>query len=230
MRVWVDLGLLALADHWKVALGGVTILVVVVVGTLLFGVLGSDTAAADLTPTTSVQPTAVPDAVSTPVPTPVPTSVAKATPTPLPKADPTSSRKLIDPIVLLTNVNVPIHLTGAENIGSLEFVLTYDPSVLEVSGVEAGGLAQSALFDFGTRSPGRLWSGLIDSEGINGDGPIAVVSFKVVGPDASTSLLALENITTYDASSLLDILTNATSGSFTVDGRALTAPTLAFPR
>ena len=226
MRVWVDLGLLALADHWKVVLGGVSILVVVVVGTLLFGVLGSDTAAADLTPTTSVQSTAVPDAVSTPVPTPV----AKVAPTPLPKADPTSSRKLIDPIVLLTNVNVPIHLTGAENIGSLEFVLTYDPAVLEVSGVEAGGLAQSALFDFGTRSPGRLWSGLIDSEGINGDGPIAVVSFKVVGPDASTSLLALENITTYDASSLLDILTNATSGSFTVDGRALTAPTLAFPR
>ena len=226
MRVWVDLGLLALADHWKVALGGVTILVVVVVGTLLFGVLGSDTAAADLTPTTSVQSSAVPDAVSTPVPTPV----AKVAPTPLPKADPTSSRKLIDPIVLLTNVNVPIHLTGAENIGSLEFVLTYDPSVLEVSGVEAGGLAQSALFDFGSRSPGRLWAGLIDSEGINGDGPIAVVSFKVVGPGASTSLLALENITTYDASSLLDILTNATSGSFTVDGRALTAPTLAFPR
>jgi len=226
MRVWVDLGLLALADHWKVALGGVSILVVVVVGTLLFGVLGSDTAAADLTPTTSVQPTAVPDAVSTPVPTPV----AKVAPTPLPKADPTSSRKLIDPIVLLTNVNVPIHLTGAENIGSLEFVLTYDPSVLEMSGVEAGGLAQSALFDFGTRSPGRLWAGLIDSEGINGDGPIAVVSFKVVGPGASTSLLALENITTYDAGSLLDILTNATSGSFTVDGRALTAPTLAFPR
>ena len=226
MRVWVDLGLLALADHWKVALGGVTILVVVVVGTLLFGVLGSDTAAADLTPTTSVQATAVPDAVSTPVPTPV----AKVAPTPLPKEDPTSSRKLIDPIVLLTNVNVPIHLTGAENIGSLEFVLTYDPSVLEVSGVEAGGLAQSALFDFGTRNPGRLWAGLIDNEGINGDGPIAVVSFKVVGPGASTSLLALENITTYDASSLLDILTNATSGSFTVDGRALTAPTLAFPR
>ena len=226
MRVWVDLGLLALADHWKVVLGGVSILVVVVVGTLLFGVLGSDTAAADLTPTTSVQPTAVPDTVSTPVPTPV----AKLAPTPLPKANPTSSRKMIDPIVLLTNVNVPIHLTGAENIGSLEFVLTYDPSVLEVSGVEAGGLAQSALFDFGTRSPGRLWSGLIDSEGINGDGPIAVVSFKVVGPDASTSLLALENITTYDASSLLDILTNATSGSFTVDGRALTAPTLAFHR
>ena len=226
MRVWVDLGLLALADHWKVALGGVTILVVVVVGTLLFGVLGSDTAAADLTPTTSVQATAVPDAVSTPVPTPV----AKVAPTPLPKEDPTSSRKLIDPIVLLTNVNVPIHLTGAENIGSLEFVLTYDPSVLEMSGVEAGGLAQSALFDFGTRNPGRLWAGLIDNEGINGDGPIAVVSFKVVGPGASTSLLALENITTYDASSLLDILTNATSGSFTVDGRALTAPTLAFPR
>ena len=226
MRVWVDLGLLALADHWKVALGGATILIVVVVGTLLFGVLGSDTAAAYQTSTTAPKPTAVPDAVSTQVPTPV----EKVAPTPSLKADPTPSPKLIDPIVLPTSVNVPIYLTGAENIGSLEFVLAYDPSVLEVAGVEAGGLAQSALFDYGTRSPGRLWAGLIDSDGINGDGPVAVVSFKVIGPGASTSPLALENVTTYDASSLLDILTNATSGSFTVDGQALSAPTLAFPR
>ena len=226
MRVWVDLGLLALADHWKVALGGVTVLVVVVVGTLFFGILGSDTAAADLTPTTVVDPTEVPDDVSTTAPTPV----AKVAPTPMPKADPTPSPKLIDPIVLPASINVPIYLTGAENIGSLEFVLAYDPSVLEVSGVEAGDLAQGALFDFGPRSPGRLWAGLIDSDGINGNGPAAVVSFKVIGPSVSTSPLALENVTTYDASSLLDILTTATSGSFMVDGRALNAPTLAFPR
>jgi hypothetical protein len=86
------------------------------------------------------------------------------------------------------------------------------------------------LFDFGTREPGRLWAGLIDTDGINGDGPVAVVSFKVIGPGSSASQLTLENVSTYDARSLLDILTDATSGSFTVDGLALTGPALAFPR
>jgi hypothetical protein len=133
-------------------------------------------------------------------------------------------------VVLASTVNVPIYLTGAKNVGSLEFVLTYDPTVLEVSEVEAGGLAQNSLFDFGVRVPGRLWAGLIDTDGINGDGPVAVVSFKVIGPGSSTSRLTLENVSTYDARSLLDILTDATSGNFTVDGPTLTSPVLAFPR
>jgi len=222
MRVWLDLALIGLADHWKWAVGGVTVLVVVVIGTLFFGILGSDTAAADLTPTATVKPTAIPD------PTPIPELIVA--PTQSPTVVPTSVPELTDAVVLPSIVNVPIYLTDAKNIGSLEFVLTYDPSVLEVSDVEAGGLAQNALFDFGTRDMGRLWAGMIDSDGINGDGPVAVVSFKVIGPGASTSPLTLEKVFTYDASSLLDILTNATSGSFTVESQALNAPTLAFPR
>jgi len=218
--------LIGLSDHWKWALGAVAVLVVVVTGTLFFGILGSDTAAADLTPTTTVKPTAVPDAISDP--TPIPDVIVA--PTQSPTVVPTSAPELTVAVMLPASVNVPIYLTDAKNIGSLEFVLNYDASVLEVSGVEAGGLAQNALFDFGTRGVGRLWAGMIDSDGINGDGPVAVVSFKIIGPGASASRLTLENIFTYDASSLLDILTNATSGSFTVESQALTAPTLAFPR
>ena len=226
MRIWLDIALISLSDHWKWAVGAVIVLVVVVVGTLFLGFLGSDTAAADPAPAVILEPTAIPDATSTPIPTSAPEVVPTRSPTPVP----TPSPQPADPVVLPSRVNVPIYLTGAKNVGSLEFVLTYDPSVLEVSGVEAGGLARNALFDFGTRDSGRLWAGLIDSDGINGDGPVAVVIFKVIGPGSSFSRLTLENVYTYDASSLLDILTDATSGSFTVDGLALTAPTLAFPR
>lgn len=226
MRFWLDIGLIALSDHWKWALGAATILVVVVVGTLFLGVLGSDTAAADPAPSTILQPTAVPDAI----PTPIPTSPPKVIATKSPVAVPTLAPVLADPEVLPSTVNVPIYLTDAKNVGSLEFVFTYDPLVLEVADVEAGGLAQNSLFDFGTRQPGRLWLGIIDTDGINGDGPVAVVSFKAIGPGSGASRLTLENVSTYDATSLLDILTDATSGSFTIKGLALTAPTLSFPR
>ncbi len=226
MRFWLEMGLIALSDHWKWAVGAATVLLMVVIGTLFLGVLRSDTAEAGPAPSVILEPTAIPDEVSTPIPTSPPKVVATRSPT----AVPTLSPQLADPVVLASTVNVPIYLTGAKNVGSLEFVLTYDPTVLEVSEVEAGGLAQNSLFDFGVRVPGRLWAGLIDTDGINGDGPVAVVSFKVIGPGSSTSRLTLENVSTYDARSLLDILTDATSGNFTVDGPTLTSPVLAFPR
>ena len=163
---------------------------------------------------------------SSPISTLPPEVVATKSPT----AVPTLSPQVTDPVVLPSTINVPIFLTGAKNVGSLEFVLTYDPTVLEVSDVEAGGLAQSSLFDFGTREPGRLWAGLIDADGISGDGPAAVVSFNVIGTGSSASWLTLENVSTYDASSLLDILTDTRAGNFTVEGLALSAPALAFPR
>ena len=226
MRIWLDIALIAFSDHWKWAVGAVAVLVALVAGTLFLGILGRDTAAAELTPAAFLDPAAAPHATLTPIPAsdtkPVPAPSPTAVPTPIPDSDAI--------LVLPSIVNVPIYLTGAKNVGSLEFILTYDPSVLEVSGVEAGGLARNALFDFGPREPGRLWAGLIDSDGINGDGPVAVVSFRVIGPGSSASRLNLESIYTYDASSLLDILSDATSGSFTVEGHALTAPALAFPR
>ncbi len=226
MRFWLEMGLFALSDHWKWAVGAATVFLVVVVGTLFLVVLRSDTAEAGPAPSVILEPTATPDEASTPIPTSPPKVIATRSPT----AVPTLSPQLADPVVLPSTVNVPIYLAGAKNVGSLEFVLTYDPTVLEVSDVEAGGLAQNSLFDFGVRVPGRLWAGLIDTDGINGDGPLAVVSFKVIGPGSSASQLTLENVATYDARSLLDILADATSGSFTVDGPTLTAPVLAFPR
>ena len=226
MRFWLEMGLIALSDHWKWAVGAATVLLMVVIGTLFLGVLRSDTAEAGPAPSVILEPTAIPDEVSTPIPTSPPDVVSTRSPT----AVPTLSPQAADPVVLASTVNVPIYLTGAKNVGSLEFVLAYDPTVLEVSEVEAGGLAQNSLFDFGVRVPGRLWAGLIDTDGINGDGPVAVVSFKVIGPGSSTSRLTLENVSTYDARSLLDILTDATSGNFTVDGPTLTSPVLAFPR
>ena len=119
-------------------------------------------------------------------------------------------------------------MEGAANLGSLEFVLVYEPDVLEVTNVRKGSLSSRALLESSIRTPGLVWTGLIDANGINGDGPAAVITFEIVGDDGSITALTLENVVAYDASTLLDIITTSTGGNFVVQDRSLVAPTLRF--
>ncbi|MCH7605917.1 MAG: hypothetical protein IH962_02070 [Chloroflexi bacterium] len=223
MRVWLDMVFLALAATWKWLLVLGVIVVLVTGGLFAAGVFAGSPPepgeSAQLAPvaTPAVAPTATPVPVPTATQAPVATAtVAPAAPTPTP--------------VVRTKIDVPVNLTGARNLGSLEFVLVYEPSVLEFAEVKTGSLARDALIDFGTRTKGRLWAGLIDANGINGDGPVAIISFNVVGPGLTGSPLSLESVYAYDASTLLDVLTESSPGSFAGEGRSVTTPSLSFPR
>jgi len=119
-------------------------------------------------------------------------------------------------------MNVPVNATGASNVGSLEFELVYDSTVLQAVGVEKGTLAGNAMMDFATARPGRVWVGIVDSNGISGNGSLVVVSFREVGQGAATGQLTLENIEAYDAQTLIDIITQATPGNLS------TPPTIVF--
>ena len=112
MRFWLEMGLFALSDHWKWAVGAATVFLVVVVGTLFLVVLRSDTAEAGPAPSVILEPTATPDEASTPIPTSPPKVIATRSPT----AVPTLSPQLADPVLLPSTVNVPIYLTGAKNV------------------------------------------------------------------------------------------------------------------
>jgi hypothetical protein len=70
--------------------------------------------------------------------------------------------------------------------------------------------------------------GMIDVNGMNGDGPVAVITFTIVGDMESASSLTLQNVTAHDATTLLDIITEASAGNFSVEDYALTAPSLEF--
>ena len=71
--------------------------------------------------------------VSTPTPAPTATVAPTAQPTPVPQPSPTVSVP-----ASLEQTQVPVMLQGADNVGSLEFVLTYDATVLEAELVEPG--------------------------------------------------------------------------------------------
>lgn len=224
MRLWMDVVFLTLAASWKWLLAVAGAIVLVVSGLFIAGVFSGDSEASASAPAVLLEATAVPVATATPMPTAIPTIVPRATAVPEPRSTILPAPTLVLPL----RVEVPVYLSGANNIGSLEFVLVYEPTVLEIANVEPGPLARNALVEFGARTSGRLWAGLIDTNGLHGDGPVAIVTFNVIGQQSSSSALRLENVLAYNASSLLDVLTEASAGNFVVEGQVVTAPALTF--
>ena len=204
MRWILEVAYIGIATSWKWLLGS-TAVIAALVGILFgVGVLGGGGEAG----TTDNTPLA---ASPTPTPAAGPSPAQVVTPTATPQPTVTPAAKFI---------SVPILATRANNVGSLEFVLVYDPAKLELAQVERGLLSGDALIDSSSPGPGRLWAGIIDINGMDGSGPVAVVKFKVRDNVGGTMPLSLESISAYDANTLVDILTTTTPGEFT--GAALT--------
>jgi len=121
-------------------------------------------------------------------------------------------------------MEVAVNSRGASNVGSLEFEMVYDSTVLEAVSVQKGTLAGNAMLDFSVDRPGRVWVGMVDSNGISGDGSLVIVSFQAVGASERTSPLSLENIGAHNATTLIDIVTEAAAGNLD------TPPTITFVR
>lgn len=209
MRWVLEVGFIALSTSWKWLLGvlvGVGALMGVLVGVGVIGGGSSDEPAPQVVAPTPV-PTPRPTATR-PAPTPAPTSVPEPTtpptrtaPTPLPVVPDTATMQVL--------------AAEADNIGSLEFVLVYDTDVWELADVEPGSLASNALVDTNFTSPGRLWTAIIDPNGITGDGPLAVLTFNRLGDANGPVAVTLQSVSAYNADTLVDVLTDATPGRLT---------------
>ena len=171
-------------------------------------------------PTAMPLPTQTPMPTSTPEPTPVPTSAPPATATPEPLIEPTPAAPQV--------VQVPINLKGAYQVGSLEFVLNYEPSLLEVTGVAKGDLAGDAIIESLVSTPGKVWIAMIAAGGVTGDGSVAVVSFRLLKGKSANSTLLLENVSSYNASTLLDLLSSSSPGLLVMNDGSYTPPVVTF--
>ena len=216
MRWVLEVGFIALSTSWKWLLGavvGVGALVGVLFGVGVIGGGGPDEPAPQVvapTPIPTPQPTFTPRPPATPLPTKAlaPTATATATPN------------------LPSTVTMQVLAVEANNIGSLEFVLVYDTNAWELSKVEAGSLTSTALVDTHFPSPGRLWAGIIDPEGITGDGPLVVLTFNRLGSGNGPVPVTLEAVSAYDADTLVDVITDTTPGQLTTS--ASISPILTF--
>lgn len=114
-----------------------------------------------------------------------------------------------------STVQVPIRLDNASNIGSMNFVLTYNPQVLKVNKVDGGSLVSGALFTPNYKSPPQVNFGLASSAGINGSGTVAYIEFQVIGAAGSSSPLTISGVNTTDTSGKTVTLTTS-NGTVTV--------------
>ena len=239
MKWWLTVALYFVSTYWRRLLlfGGVAAIMAVGVIVLVMVVgRGSD-------PVEAAQSTAEPRTVvevepkeaSAPVvSTKAPIRVVKPTLAPSdtiaePAKGPVHTRTPAPTAVAAPpRIEVPVLLSRAQNVGSLEFVLVYEPQLLKLVEVKRGELAGESLIDSGSRMPGRVWTALINTEGITGDGAVAVFTFDVLGSEATEGPLEIQNVYAHDAASLLDLLAETSQGEVVVDGLEVTSPGLNF--
>lgn len=125
-------------------------------------------------------------------------------------------------------VKVPIMVKEAKQVGSLELLMTYDPTVLKATKVEKGVLANNAMMEFSIDKPGRVWIGIIDAQGMNGNGSIALIHLQAVSKNNENTPLITEKIEAYNSETLLDIITKVSSGSVAPKDHSVTAPIIDF--
>ena len=165
MRWMLEVAYIGVITSWKWLLGS-TAVIAVLVGTLFaVGVLGGGEEGATGATPQAASPTPTPAAGPDPGLRP---QVLSPTPTPQPTV-----------VTAAKFISIPILATRAKNVGSLEFVLVYDPAKLEFAQLERGLLAGDALIDSSPPGPGRLWAGIIDINGVDGRGPVAIGKFNV---------------------------------------------------
>ena len=117
------------------------------------------------------------------------------------------------------DAEVPISVKGASGIGAMQFVLSYDSSLLTVTEVVRGSLlGGDALLEFNADQPGRLAIAIVALEHIQGDGPIALARFSVEGEKGTSSPLELSQARAWEGESRVEALVNVEAGVLTIVG------------
>ena len=268
----MDVCLIFISNYWRRLLllgGALTLVIVAVVVSVIYIGRDSNTAEASgvqppATPVVEIKPTAAPVVrAATPTPTtvptkaPVPTLVPTVAPTQAPTPETEPVPQTTPAVVEPDRIEVPVTLSNARSVGSLEFVLVYNPEVLELLEVEKGKLAGNSLIDSSSHTPGRVWTALINPQGISGNGEVARFTFEVIAPgttgsestvsgsresgpaadaglnvaadtESFDSVLRLESVSAYGAATLLDLLAEPAAGGFTREGLDVKTPVVAF--
>jgi len=133
-------------------------------------------------------------------------------------------------------VVLAVNMSGAANIGSIQYSLTYDPQILTLtSQPERGSLLPNSMITYNYATPGRITVGIVDNDGINGAGSLTTIRVNTTGSPKEKTALTLDVTEVKNASDFSDVPCMVTSGSFVVGGSlenitvTLSAPTTTVP-
>ncbi len=233
MRWFLDIAVIFVTTYWKWLLP-VVIAVVIVIILAALGVFGGGDAEDQgpftpvvPLPTATPRPTATPAPTATLVPAPTPTPAPTLVPTVAPTPEPTAT-----PVPTATPTHVAatadVLLQDAQGVGSLEFVLVFDPEALDLQRIGPGDLGNDARMETAVVSPGRLWVTFLTVDGISGSGPVVSLTFNVsTGADAPAAI-SIEEVSAFHADTLLDLPIKVVQGSVGVGPTDSSHPTLIF--
>lgn len=117
-------------------------------------------------------------------------------------------------------IKVPISLKGVDNFGSMNFQILYDPTVLAVDLVEIGDLVRGTQFQSNSDEDGVISFGLVVGRGSISDGPVAHVTFSVIGSDGESTDLILSKLFATDSLGTI-LRLNRQDGEVVIETRRL---------
>ncbi|NQT85938.1 hypothetical protein HQ560_04190 [bacterium] len=89
---------------------------------------------------------------------------------------------------------VPIAVKEADGAGGIQFDVVYDSAALKPVSAKLGKRAKGSSFEHNLDRNGRVAIVIVNMQGIEGDGPVAEITFERVGKaqDTEVSLAALK--------------------------------------
>jgi len=112
--------------------------------------------------------------------------------------------------VLDNTVQVPINIKDAVDVASLDIIVKYDESALDASEVDNGSLTSNSILFNNTDVQGEVRIGLIDLQGINGNGSIATIKFEKLKNNIDKTSVTIDSV---EAANI-----NAKSIQITIEG------------
>lgn len=119
------------------------------------------------------------------------------------------------------SVEIPLNLKSSVGIGSIDVVVSYDASILQLESVEKGSLTGNSMIDYNANTQGKVTVAIADSAGIKGEGSIAMLKFKVLGKEGDKSTIKIESAGANEAATLIDVRLDTRAGSFSVTGAGI---------
>jgi hypothetical protein len=112
---------------------------------------------------------------------------------------------------------IPVTVSGASNLGAMDLVITYDPSVLKFSGADLGEISTNGMIDSNSATPGTVKIAIVDTKGVSGGGVLVKMTFDVIGQNGAKSPVNIQVAGAWNLD-LVDILTSVSSGTMSVGG------------
>ncbi len=119
-------------------------------------------------------------------------------------------------------VQIPVEIKNADKVGSLDITLSYPSGILQFMDILPGSLTQNSLMEHNVED-GKIRVGIVEANGINGDGSLFYMKFKVIGEaepvNISANIPVIGNNLGIDKSSLIlpEILTGNNYNFFIED-------------